>query len=610
MVFTLVAASLSAPVFTLLAGPPSGELLFLDRGAETNTDLVSFGRGAGTADLDGDGLPDFVATDSGTSNSFLRQLPDHTFESANAVWGIAPVVQHSWGVLIADYDNDGDADVFFPNGGFWGPEPNQLLRNDLEPSGSFIDVSVAAGDVTEAEKNFGGTVLDYDRDGDLDAFLTTAGGTCTLLENEGDLTFSDVSVAAGIVHTGPFRHCSAGDYDNDGWVDVGAGELVRNRVYHNEGDGTFTEVGTQLGLASPNPAGNFGLVFTDFDRDGWLDAYVPKYQENPTGPSKVYLNQGDGTFVDVTQGSAITGQTDMGHDVGDLDADGSPDIYIGTGAPQATYDDVVFKITPGGSDALVATDVSSAWGLLESGPTRLHGMAMGDYDLDGDVDVYSCTGGPSHLAWTLERNCLWQNQGNANGWIALDLVGVLSPRTAVGARTSARTPSGHEAHDQVSVGRGFANTPSATQHLGLGAESAIDHVQIDWPSGVRQTLLAPAANQRLTVVETGMRMLGTPSPGGTVVLETCGPAANDSLLLYSFTSLSLPLPSFGGVLGLGLPFVVAGSFSLDAHGKHALELFLPDDPALTGATIWLQSWIHPPGATTGGVLSNTVSLTF
>jgi len=605
----LVSSCAQAALLVLVTGPPASQSHFIDRGAEAGADLLSFGRGAGMADLNGDGRPDLVATDAGTGNTFLRQRPNHSFKDVTADWGIAPVVQHSWGVLIADYDNDGDSDVLFPNGGFTGPEPNQLLRNDLSTSDAFVDVSEAAGDVAVPGKNFGGTLLDYDRDGDLDVFLTTAGGTCTLLENDGELVFTDVSAAAGIVHTGPFRHCGAGDYDNDGWMDVGAGELVRNRLYHNEGDGTFTEVAGALGVASPNPPGNFGFVFADFSGDGWLDVYVPKYQEEPTGPSQLFLNQGDGTFANVTLGSGMSGQTDMGHDVGDLDADGFPDIYIGTGAPQATHDDVLFSVTPGGASGLLATDVSVAWGILEAGPTRLHGMAMGDYDLDGDVDVYSCTGGPSILPATNERNQLWQNQGNANGWIALDLVAVRSPRTPVGARILARTPSGKEAHDQVSVGRGFANTPSATQHLGLGSESAVERVQIDWPSGIRQTLLSPPANQRLSVVETGIRLVGTPSPGGTVLLETCGLPANQSLLLYSLSTLSLPLPTHGGILGVGLPFVQVGLFSLDAQGKHALTLPVPDDPELVGATVWLQSWIHPPGAVDGGVLSNTVPMT-
>jgi hypothetical protein len=489
------------------------QVIFVDRAPETGTTNLSLGRGSAMVDLDGDGLLDIIAGNSGMPNEFFRQLPDNTFTSANSDWAIAFDERTTWGVLAADFDNDGDPDVYFINGGFTGSEPNQLLRNDLNTSAVFSDVSGASGDGALVSHDFGGTAFDYDLDGDLDIFLTTTEDqyACTLLRNDGDLFFTDVSGSAGLVELGRYRHCTSGDFNNDGWLDVAVGNnLGANLLYRNNGDGTFTDVAASAGVEDPDQ--NFGLVLEDFDNDGFMDIYVPKYyKQNPPGPSQLYCNNGDGTFRNVTAGSGMTGQADMGHTSGDLDADGYPDIFIGTGTPAAPMYDVLFLITPDGAGGLLATDVSESSGITSAGPSRCHGMALGDYDQDGFIDVYTNNGGVGTLPDQMEENCLWQNQGNANQWTALSLTGVISNRDAVGTRSVAVTSAGRRIHRCRRVGHGFANTDSPTQHFGVGPTETIDRIEITWPSGITQSVVNPPMSQVLEVTE--CLAAGNPNPG-------------------------------------------------------------------------------------------------
>jgi hypothetical protein len=592
----------------VMARSLAAQVVFSDQAPATGTSNPSFGRAAVMVDFDGDGLLDLMAVNSGMDNAFFRQLPDQGFESVNGAWAIAPDLRAHWGALATDFDGDGDPDVYVINGGFSATESNQVLRNDLAGAGVFTDVGASSGDGALVSQNFGGAALDQDLDGDLDIFLTTTNDArCVGLRNDGGMSFTDVSSAAGLVEIGDNRHCSAGDFDNDGWVDVAVGVADgENRLYRNLGDGTFLDVAGPAGVASTPRS--FGLVLEDFDNDGWLDVFEPKYQPTQvTMISQLFLNDRDGTFTNVSAGAAMTGQSDMGHNTGDVDGDGYPDIYIGTGHPTFEALDLLYLMTPDGSGGLASQDVSDSSGITSIGETRCHGMAFGDYDGDGDMDIYANNGGPEQQPDTLEENALWQNQGNGNGWLSLRLEGVLSNRSAVGARAAATTTAGRQVHRALEVGTGFANTDSPILHFGIGGDAGVTQIELRWPSGMTQTLLKPTLGALTDVTETGMRLTGTPSLGATVSLDLAGPAGHEALIFASLDTIYAPLPKYGGIWQLADPlfeFLVLGL----GPGVASVPFQIPNDPGLSGVTAYFQSWIHEPGVSPGGTISGLVPI--
>ncbi|MCB9898461.1 MAG: CRTAC1 family protein [Planctomycetes bacterium] len=607
-------------LLALLAASPAAQTTFVDVAHAAGVDFLNLGRGAAMIDLDGDGRLDLVCGSGygGTmpgDEKVYRQKADHTFDDVTAAWGFLPNSEDAFSVLATDLDDDGDVDVYFANGGFAANQANQLLRNDLDTLGSFTDVSATAGDADLTDIAFGTTALDADLDGDLDLFVSDNGSGATpggvhLLRNDGALQFTEVTVAAGMDATGWFRHCGAGDYDNDGWPDVGAGNYTgANVLYHNDADGTFTNVAAKAGVLSPDQ--NYGFVFADFDNDGWLDVFLPKWQPQVSAvPTTFLLNAGDGTFTDVTDGMETGFHTDMGHNVADVDADGYPDVFIGTGWPYGAYKDILFLVRPDGLGGLIATDASAASGIEAVGETRCHGVAFGDYDEDGDVDIYLNLGGMSHAPDTAQANVLWQNQGNGNHWLQLDPRGVLSSRTPAGLHGELVVPGRDPVQRTLMVGSGFGNTDAPALHFGTGDASGPAEVRLRWPSGIVQTLLLPGIDTRHTVVETGLRLLGQVELGGLVTLQACGPAGQIAELMIGTQAAHLPLPKFGGYLELLPPLVGPLPVPLGPAGLLELPVPLPDDPALSGATISLQAWTHDPGGIAGSGLSNRIDLVF
>jgi hypothetical protein len=519
--FRAAGRTISAAIAVLGGGGPLfGQLVFTNEAPAAGVEELHYGRGAAMFDLDGDGRLDLVAANAGMPNSFFRQTADHRFAKMGQAWGIPPGDASTWGVLVADFDNDGDGDVYFVNGGFESPQANRILRNDLDVSGVFTDVSGSAGAAAAVGKDFGATALDFDRDGRLDIFISTTDldDPCRLLRNQGDLVFADVSEAAGIVHEGHFRHCSAGDVDNDGWADIAVGnQSGPNRLYRNLANGTFEDVAPAAGVDSPTK--NFGMVLEDFDNDGWDDVYLPKYHIKPIGPSRLYVNPGRFPLIDVTESSGMTGQADMGHNTGDLDGDGYPEIYVGTGSPGFLMDDVLLKVVPAGPLGLSVIDLSASSGITSMGPTRCHGMAIGDYDGDGLVDVYVNNGGPEGDPAMLQKTFLWRNDAPARAWFALHLVGVTSNGTAVGARCRVVTSSGRVIRRVVRVGSGFANTNSPRLHFGLDDGETVEDVEIAWPSGLVQAVPPPPRGAVTAVIEAAPSCPADLDGSGTVGFE-------------------------------------------------------------------------------------------
>ena len=599
-----------------LAVPVSAQLVFDNVAAEAGVDAYGFGRGAGWSDFDADGQLDLFALKGGQPNIVYRQRPDHTFEDVSAAWGIAPLTKHHWTCVVCDLDNDGDDDVFVGCGGFFAAETNLLYRNDIGVQGHFTDVSAQAGAATGiATPVFGSTALDFDVDGDLDLFfadITRPGfpGYCHLTRNDGNLFFTDVSHAAGVDLTGNYRHVGPGDFNDDALPDVAASNFDGgSRLFVNVGGATFTDIAPTLApLGSDTDC--FGVVLVDFDLDGWQDLFVPRWHTELTTPSGLFRNLGGVALADQSYSSGIGAHTDMGHNAFDLDNDGAPEIFIGTGSPTTPMLDVLLKITPGPAGQLVATDISLESGILAVGPTRGHGSAAADYDGDGDIDFFCNNGGMGLVAASQEYSLLYRNRGNDNAWFEVELTGVLSNRSGVGAKLSASLPDGRILRLERQAGVGFGNTDSPIQHFGIGTSTSVDRLDVRWPSGIVQTLLSPAIETRHELVETGLRLVGTPAIGSVVTLQICGSPHVVADLLLSSTAGSVAKPKYSGILQILPPYIGPFTLVLGDAGLVELPILLPLDPSLVGLTLYLQGGIHPADGIQGTVLSNLLPITF
>ena len=615
--------------FSVCAIGAFAQVHFTDRSEDAGVVNVGFGRGAAMVDFDGDGRLDLFAANTGP-DAIYRQKDDGTFEEMTTSWGLPVNDDPTWVALASDFDNDGDPDLLLLVGGFVDREvpemsfggagvgieglPNVMLRNDLASDGVFTDVTASSGAVgTLITGVFGGTALDYDRDGDLDVFLANQPETqaAHLLRNDGDLFFTDVSVEAGMTHTGDFRHVGSGDIDNDGWTDVGvANQNGPNLLYRNNGDGTFSEIAESAGVQSLGK--NFGMVFVDLDNDGWMDLYLPKHDRSdvPVASPRLFLNNKDNTFRDVTSGSGIGVQSDMGHTVADLDADGYPDILSGTGGPSFLEGDRLYLLSPDGNGGLTATDVSTSSGIQAAGETRQHGQAVGDYDGDGDLDIYSNNGGPFVLAETAQGNFLWQNDGNANSWVGFDLQGVVSNLGGVGTRVRVETASGRNIFRYRDCGRGFGNTNAPTVHVGLGDESEIAAAEFHWQSGIEQVILAPTSGQRHVILETGILGPATAAIDSTYEFTVYGAAGLEVSVITADTAASSPrlMEKRGGFALLDPPVTFHDPVTIGADGTVTASVVIPDDSDLIGTELFIQTWIHEPGVTEGGALSNLLTI--
>ena len=409
-------------------------------------------------------------------------------------------------IVQTDYDNDGWMDVLVMRGGWmheYGQMRMSLLRNNGD--GTFSDATHQAGLSRPAYPSQSAAWADYDNDGDLDLFScneSVAEGRegeifpSQLYRNNGDGTFIDVARQVGVAN---FRYCKGsvwGDYDDDGDLDLYVSNYeYENRLYRNNGDGTFTDVAPQLAVTEP--VDSFATWFWDFDNDGHLDLFVAGYGTeienvgadylglpNDGARPRLYHNDGAGGFTDVTQETSLYRvHLTMGANFGDLDNDGFPDFYLGTGYPSfdAIGPNVMYR-NNNGKDFMNVT-FSGGFGHLQKG----HGIAFGDLDRDGDQDIFVQVGG--FYPGDGFSNALYENPGHGNHWLSVRLVGVESNRAAIGARikVEVETDQGPRAvYAHVNSGGSFGAS-SLEQVIGLGQTSRIVSVEVYWPtSGIQQ----------------------------------------------------------------------------------------------------------------------------
>ena len=498
------------------------------------------------------------------------------------------------GVAMLDYDGDGWLDLFFINGAALedpmppGKQPdkshprywNRLYHNNRD--GTFSDVTEAAG-VRGHSYGMGAAVGDYDNDGRSDLYVTNLGRNI-LYHNNGDGTFTDVTEKAGVAGSGWSVSGCWVDYDGDGRLDLivvryldwdfasniwcGARKPgyrsychpdqfrpVSHLVFHNNGDGTFTDVSKSSGIGSA-PGKGLGIAINDFDRDGWPDILIA----NDSFPQQLFRNNHDGTFTEIGLKAGLAYDEDgntfagMGLDFADYDNDGLPDVFIdalgnqkyalfhntkgafeyvtspsgvggitmlhsGWGAKFFDYDNDGWKDLFVGQghvmDNIELTqpnlrhlepcllmrnvngkfqDVTRQSGEALLTPRPARGVAFGDLDNDGFIDIaINCNNSPAVI--------LHNQGGNGNHWLSIDTLGAVSNRDGIGARIRVVGDSGLTQHIMVSTASSYLSSNDKRAHFGLGKDKAARLVEIAWPSGIVQKLENVKADQILTVKE-------------------------------------------------------------------------------------------------------------
>ena len=502
-------------------------------------------KGSGIAffDYDHDGWLDIYLTNGNRldttwptgkapTSHLYKNNRDGTFTDVTQHSGLS-VVGWQTGVCVGDYNNDGRDDLFCC---LWGH--NILFRNNGD--GTFTDVTRKAGLAHDTVRwGAGCTFLDVDRNGHLDLFICNyiklapesiptaedthfcqwkgvpimcgprglPGDTNILYQNNGDGTFTDVSLKAGILKPGPRYSISSVsyDFDNDGWPDIYvAVDSQPSILFKNNHDGTFTDIAVEAGCAysdGGHEQAGMGVAVADYDCDGWFDIFKTNFADDT---SNLYHNNGDGTFTDVVFPSGLGANNQyVGWGCGfiDYDNDGWRDILQINGHVYPEIDSYKFGQTFKNPRLLYHNlgngrfqDVSSASGpgIRERFSSR--GAAFGDYDNDGGVD-----------ALVLNMNdlpSLLHNTGaNRQNWIKLKLVGTHCNRTAIGARVRVITGK-HIQMDEVHSGDSVMSQSDLRLHFGLGKVDTIDTIEVKWPTTQKiEVFRQVKVNQILTIRE-------------------------------------------------------------------------------------------------------------
>jgi len=458
------------------------------------------GMGAAWGDYDNDGLLDIYVSNYKDKNILYQNNGGGIFSDvtdAADVGNTDASADIAWG----DYNNDGFLDLFLVNdvGPGYGAK-KVLYKNNGD--GTFTNVAKEAG-VENIAFGIGVAWSDYNNDGYLDAFVTNNahvmicdGQPNKLFKNKADGTFEDVTDVTGVGDLGNGMGAAWCDYDNDGYQDLyvlnfdnydfDPPENTPSILYKNNGDESFTRVTDSAGVT--NAMGGFGVAWGDYNNDGFMDIFIANLKDiYPSAKNVLFRNTGDGTFTDVTD-SAGVGDDDESTEVTwvDYDNDGDLDLHVVNGGIGVSQACILYRNDENGT----FTDVAEETGIRYVG--HAEGASWGDYDNDGDMDLYLVNYG--------EPNVLYRNNGNSNHWLIVKTVGTQSNRSGIGARVKVVT-GGVSQIREVDGGSGFCSQDSLWAHFGLNSYETIDTLEIRWPGGKVQTLSGVKADQILTITE-------------------------------------------------------------------------------------------------------------
>jgi hypothetical protein len=492
--------------------------------------VETFGSGVAWIDYDNDGFPDlyFVNGAPGAPNALYHNSHGGTFTDVTAKAGVAGNLGagvYKTGVAVGDFDNNGYLDLYVTAFG-----PNALYKNNGD--GTFTDVTAAAG-VAGGPKEWSTSTgfFDFDRDGRLDLYVVNYldyrldenpycgqrsegrrmychptmfdGVADRLFHNNGDGTFTDVSRQAGIANpAGKGLGVTFCDFDRDGDTDIYvANDTVRNFLYRNNGDGTFLDVAYGAGVGfDPNgkPQAGMGTDCADVDGNGFPDLFVTNFSEEL---NTLYQNRGDGTFEDVTTKAGLGSgfiPLGFGTKLFDMDNDGDLDIHVTNGH---VIDNVALyqpSLTYAQKDLLYENlgggrfrDVSALGGPGLQSLRVGRGLAVADFDNDGNLDVVITSVG--------QRPALLRNQGAAN-WLSIRAAGKKNNTFGLGATVTVETSEGKQVREINNVAS-YLSSSDVRLHVGLGAAKIAQRIEILWPNGVRQVLNNVSANRLLVVDE-------------------------------------------------------------------------------------------------------------
>lgn len=478
---------------------PSQNITFFNESPGVLNEQRTASRGVAWGDYDGDGFPDLlVANTMNNSNLLYRSQGEKGF--VQILDGEA-VTSAGWteGVNLVDYDNDGDLDIFFTTQ--WGHE-NELFRN--EGNGSFI--RTGAGDLASGESNSTSACwCDYDLDGDLDVYVVERDGADDrLYNNQGNGTFTAVSGNKFPYKGGDGRTCAWGDVNGDKYPELYVGNFLDKTVseptkaanfyYLNNQDGTFTEINNSILTADRNLT--YGSSFVDYDQDNDLDLFITNISLSDM--NLLFQNDGAGNFSKTTTAVSKTRSSpSKGHTWGDFDNDGYLDLFIANGTEGTSPEAIMNFLFLGREDGDFKLVENAP---IVSTPNISAGAAWGDYDRDGDLDLFVANWGNN-----AESNTFYENGIYGSRWLEISLKGNKSNSYGIGAKVQLSLKVDGKEKQLIRwllPQTGYSSQNEPIIHFGLGrAPSEINEIKVHWPSGEISTLHGVESNQLLIIEE-------------------------------------------------------------------------------------------------------------